>query len=397
MRFHTPKSPLRGLIAAAGLAATAALALGAMPAQAQLADNLGIVTTNFDHSGPDAFPVKPGQLIAYIQSGMAYDSPADANYITVADAATRKILGQFPVPMPEGYQSHGLGASADGKYLYVPSLPSASTLIHVLDGRTMKLAQTIDVGARTHHVDEGTYKQTDKFIMIDTDNPGIGALLLDPNNENAVLGRIHAYTVGGRMYSAWSDPTGSFAYVTVRSPILSRPGWISKVDLKTFKQVQAYEVGYGAIWVAFSADGKTAWVTNTGSSVPVKNEPEVMEIAIGQDGAKDEVLAAIPLPMAPYGIVLSADGAKLYVVGKTYVQDPGNTKLYVIDTETKAVIKEITVGVQPDHVFLNPDGTQIWVAENRGNEITVIDAATDEVIGHIPAPGDVHSVRFVQY
>ncbi|MBW6505471.1 MAG: hypothetical protein K0B00_01835 [Rhodobacteraceae bacterium] len=395
MRFQPHTTHLRGALAAAGFAA--ALSLGAMPALAQQADKFGIVTTNFDASGPDAFPIKPGQLIAYIQSGMAYDSPADANYITVADAATHEILGQFAVPMPEGYQSHGLGASADGKYLYIPSLPSASRLLHVLDGRTMKLAQTIDVGARTHHVDEGTYKQTDKFIMVDTDNPAIGALLLDPNNENAVIGGINAYTVSGRAYSAWSDPSGNFAYLTMRSPIPSRPGWISKVDLKTLKQVQAYEVGYGAVWVAFSADGKTAWVTNTGSVVPVKNEPEVMEIAIGQDGAKDEVVAAIPLPMAPYGIVLSADGKKLYVVGKTYVQDPGNTKLYVVDTETKSVIKEITVGVQPDHVFLSPDGAQVWVAENRGNQVTIVDTATDEIIGTIPAPGDVHSVRFVQY
>ena len=392
MRFHTPKSPLRGLIAAAGFAATAALAMGAMPAQAQLADNLGIVTTNFDHSGPDAFPVKPGQLIAYIQSGMAYDSPADANYITVADAGSREILGQFGLPMPEGYQTHGLGATPDGKFLYAPSLNAASTLIHVFDGRTMKLAQTIDVGARTHHVDEGSYKATDKFIMVDTDNPSIGALLLDPNNANAVLGNINAYVVGGRAYSAWSDPMGKFAYVTVRSPIATRPGWVSKVDLATFKQVQVYEVGYGAIWVAFSPDGKFAYVTNTGSVAPVKNEPEVTVIAMAQaEGEKDEVVAAIPLPVVPYGIVVSADGKKLYVVGKQAA------KIMVVDLEASAVVKEIEVGTQPDHVFLNPDGTQIWVAENRGNEITVIDAATDEVIGHIPAPGDVHSVRFVQY
>jgi len=396
MRIHPTGRTARGALAAA--TAVALIALSAAPGLAQQVDRFGVVTTNFDASGPAAFDAAPGTLVAYIQSGMAYDSPADANYITVANAATREKLGQFAVPMPEGYQSHGLGASADGKYLYVPSLPSASRLVHVLDGRTMKLAQTIDVGARSHHVDEGSYKATDKFIMVDTDNPGIGALLLDPNNENAVLGSINAYVVGGKAYSAWSDPTGRYAYLTVRSPIPTRPSWISKVDLQTFKQVQAYEVGYGAIWVAFAPDGKTAWVTNSGSKVPVKNEPEVMEIAIAQaEGEKDVVLAAVPLPMAPYGIVLSADGKKLYVVGKTYVQDEANTRLFVVDTETKNVIKEIKVGVQPDHVFLTPDGSEIWVAENRGNKVTIIDAATDEVIGAITAPGDVHSVRFVQY
>ena len=397
MRFYISSGSIRGPLAAMGIIASAALAFGEAQAQVQTQDKFGVVTTTFDASGPDAFPVKPGQLIAYIQSGMAYDSPADANYITVVDVATREKLGQFPVPMPAGYQSHGLGASADGKYLYVPSLPGASTLLHVLDGRSMKLFQTIDVGASTHHVDEGTYKATDRFIMVDTTNPGLGALLLDPNAENAVLGRIHANIVGGRMYSAWSDPAGKYAYVTVRSPIPNRASWVSKVDLETLKQVDIFEVGYGAVWVAFSPDGLRAWVTSTGSKLPVSNEPMVSEIAIGQDGAKDEVIRTIPLPMAPYGAVISADGAKLYVVGKVYVQDPQNTKLYVIDTTSGEITKTITVGVQPDHVFLSPDGREVWVAENRGNQITIVDVETDEVTGTIPAPGDVHSVRFVQF
>jgi len=100
---------------------------------------------------------------------------------------------------------------------------------------------------------------------------------------------------------------------------------------------------------------------------------------------------------APYGAVISADGAKLYVVGKVYVQEPQNTKLYVIDTTSGEIAKTLTVGVQPDHVFLSPDGREVWVAENRGNQITIVDAATDAVTGTIPAPGDVHSVRFVQF
>ena len=152
-------------------------------------------------------------------------------------------------------------------------------------GRTLKLAQTIDFGARTHHVDEGTYKATDRFVMVDVGDPVVGAALLDPNAENRVIGTIPWYLTGGRPYSAWSDPSGRYAYVTVRPHVATMNSWISKIDLEPLEEVQAHEIGYGAV----------------------------------------------------------------------------------------------------------------WVAENRGNEITIIDVATDTVTGHIPVPGDAHSVRFVRF
>ncbi|MBC7156435.1 MAG: hypothetical protein H5U20_02845, partial [Rhodobacteraceae bacterium] len=143
-------------------------------------------------------------------------------------------------------------------------------------GRTLKLAQTIDFGARTHHVDEGTYKATDRFVMVDVGDPVVGAALLDPNAENRVIGTIPWYLTGGRPYSAWSDPSGRYAYVTVRPHVATMNSWISKIDLEPLEEVQAHEIGYGAVWVAFSADGTRAWVTNTGAIAPVQAPSSVM-------------------------------------------------------------------------------------------------------------------------
>ncbi|MBI2906764.1 MAG: c-type cytochrome [Chloroflexi bacterium] len=350
----------------------------------------GITSETFDASGPPAYEATPGQLLAFVQSGLAYSSPASANYVSVVDVKTRKVLVQVAADMPKGYETHGLAISDDARWIYLPSFPRSSSKLHILDGRTLKLAKTLDVGANTHHADEGTYKQTGKFIMIDTGNPEHGEIVLDPNKANEVIGRIPFGAVLGRPYSGWSSPDGMFAYITVKSRLLDQKGWISKVDLSTFKETAFIPVGVGPVWVAFARDGKTAWVSNAGSK-------DVMQIKIGQtNDEKDQVIATVPLGGSPYGVVLTHDGRKLYVVKKTYGAQDASTTVYVVDTEAKKVVTEIKVGKQPDHVFLTPDGKEVWVGENRGYKVSIIDTATDEVTGYIPMPGDVHSVRFVE-
>ncbi len=352
--------------------------------------SFGIASETFDASGPPAYEAKPGQLLAFVQSGMAYDSPANANYVSVVDASSRKVLTQVAVDMPKGYQTHGLGVSANAQWVYLPSLSAGSKKLYILDGRTLKLAKTLDVGANTHHVDEGTYKQTGKFILVDTGSPDHGEVVVDPNKNNEVVGQIPFGTVLGRPYSGWSSPDGSFAYVTVNSHLADQKGWISRIDLSTYKETAFFPVGVGPVWVAFAQDGKTAWVSNAGSK-------DVMEVAVAQNkDEKDKVVATVPLDGSPYGIVLTHDAKKLYVVKKTYGAGDASTSVYVVDTAAKKVAKEIKVGKQPDHVFLTPDGKEVWVGENRGYQVSIIDTATDSVTGHIPMPGDVHSVRFVE-
>ncbi|MFT6656991.1 YncE family protein [Maritalea sp.] len=379
------------------LACTMLLSTLNITAFAQDAPDYGVVFENFEHGGPAAYEIREGDLLAYVQSGMAYDSPAASNFITVVNVETRKILAQVAVPMPEGYQSHGLGISANGEWIYVPSLPGKSKKLHVLDGRTLKLAQTLDLGARQHHIDEGSIKRNDQFVMVDTGSPELGQVLLDPNNENAVIGTIPYYVVGGKAYSSWSTPDGAYAYVTVAPHIRSRNGWISKVDLKTFKEVQVIEVGVKPIWVAFSNDGTTAWVSNGGSADESLEDRTVTEIKIGQGDEKDTVVGSVSLPGSPYGLVLTADGKKLYAASKTYGPKEASTSVFVVDTQTKKLVGEVEVGEQPDHLFLSPDGREVWVGENRGNQVSIIDVETDTVTERLVMPGDVHTVRFVQY
>jgi YVTN family beta-propeller protein len=68
-------------------------------------------------------------------------------------------------------------------------------------------------------------------------------------------------------------------------------------------------------------------------------------------------------------IVLSADGATLYVANTT-----SNT-VSVIPTANPAQASQVEVGVEPVGLALKPDGTQLWVANHVSDSVSVVDVA----------------------
>ncbi len=55
----------------------------------------GIVSETFDPGGPPAYETRAGQLLAFVQSGMAYDSPANANYVSVVDPSRLSLRVRY--------------------------------------------------------------------------------------------------------------------------------------------------------------------------------------------------------------------------------------------------------------------------------------------------------------
>ena len=63
----------------------------------------------------------------------------------------------------------------------------------------------------------------------------------------------------------------------------------------------------------------------------------------------------------PWGVAVSPDGTKVYVANEY-----GNT-VSVIDTATNTVTATVNVGSGPFGVAVNPDGTKVYVA-NSGQQ-----------------------------
>ena len=124
-------------------------------------------------------------------------------------------------------------------------------------------------------------------------------------------------------------------------------------------------------------DNKTAYVTQPQAGE--FNENPVGRISVVDLQSKqvlDEI--AIPNPYIVWGITATSDGSKVYVASSATATDDDD-KIFVIDTAKREVVKEITVGLYPSGVTLNPAGTELWVTCTSDSSIYIIDTATDEV------------------
>jgi len=96
------------------------------------------------------------------------------------------------------------------------------------------------------------------------------------------------------------------------------------------------------------------------------------------DTAQNKVLATVPVPKGPHGIVITPDGRKVYV------SSDGAASVSVIDTASDHVITSIDVGVNPHGLAISGDGSRVLVSGWGSNQAKVIDTATDRVIGSVP-------------
>ena len=119
------------------------------------------------------------------------------------------------------------------------------------------------------------------------------------------------------------------------------------------------------------------------------------------DLASGSVEKEIPVGIAPYTVLLT--DAKAYVSnwggrqplagdttgptsGSRAVVDPdtgvaSTGAVSVLDLQTGAVIKELSVGLHPCGMALSPDHSRLYVANANSDTLSVIDTARDEVVG----------------
>jgi len=88
----------------------------------------------------------------------------------------------------------------------------------------------------------------------------------------------------------------------------------------------------------------------------------------------------------PVTLTTSPDGKRLYVVCEH------SNSVVVVDTATRRVIREITVGRRPHDIAVSPDGAMLYVTNRMGDNVSVIDTASGEVAGEIGVGAEPHGV-----
>ncbi|WP_293357315.1 YncE family protein [Mycolicibacterium sp.] len=176
------------------------------------------------------------------------------------------------------------------------------------------------------------------------------------------------------------SPDGSRVYVT--NPY---DGTVSVIDTATNTTVgDPIPVGVLPGRVAISPDGRRLYVTNSAAHTPgVLGTVSVIDTA-----TNTTVGDPIPVGVVPYGVAVSPDGGRVYVANNGEYELGGATPVdgtvSVIDTATNTTVGDpIPVGIAPFGpygVAVSPDGGRVYVV-GRDNTVSVIDTATNTTVG----------------
>lgn len=191
-----------------------------------------------------------------------------------------------------------------------------------------------------------------------------------------------------------SPTTTAVAYVAH-----SQSHSLSVINIPADKTVASVEIGNSSVGsltltpsyptgVALTPNGSLAYVTDAVTSVWVV------------DTASNSAIATIPAGSDPEAIAITPDGKHAYVTsitcGQLLCSGPENppqlASVEVIDTASNSLNATITIGNLPtvqtpgallSGIAISPDGTRAYVSNGQGNQIWVIDTASNQVVAAI--------------
>ncbi len=130
---------------------------------------------------------------------------------------------------------------------------------------------------------------------------------------------------------------------------------VTTINLATGKLGQTIKMPHaGPNTVAFTPDGRTAYVANWGTSD--KAGSTVTPVEVTDAGAGGKVLPSIKVGLNPNWIAITNDGDTAYVANK------GSSSITPIDVATNTAGAAIAVSGPPIEIQISPDGTLAYVA-----------------------------------
>ncbi len=247
---------------------------------------------------------------------------------------------------------------------------------------------------------------------------GSVAYVTEPNNDsllvlNATTGRVLAtVTVGSEPSGLAVSPDGSQVWVvdTTQSPsstqsspglgLGSGSGSVSVVATATDKVLGTIPVGTGPIDVAFSPDGRSAYVTNNGAISP--GSVSVIDTATlevvgtltpaAYPSAGPAGSAAFPSAGSagsnPTSVAVTPDGKEVWVSAVDDLAGSSTTPdtVSVFDTATGDQRATIPVGSGPFFMALSHDGRDAYVADKLSCDVREIDTSTLRVVATVDWP-----------
>jgi YVTN family beta-propeller protein len=194
-----------------------------------------------------------------------------------------------------------------------------------------------------------------------------GELLGIDLTKNSVTQKVY---VGSSPLGLAIADEGKTALVACRDS-----GTVSVVDLAAFRVIKDISFGAGSAakpnFVAMSPRGYRAYVSDGYS------REGLLHIIDMRDR---KVVGTLKMGVSPFAIAVSPTTEMVYVVMR------GNNEVWVVDPEKQVVVKKIVLdgGAEPSGIAITPDGKYVFVANNRTDNLSMIDAQLMSVKVTVP-------------
>ncbi|GIV16058.1 MAG: phosphoesterase [Armatimonadota bacterium] len=315
------------------------------------------------------------------QSPMQVGTQRDSSHLV----ATAQLVRPAGDSLQFGGRPVDMALSPDGRTLYVKD----NRGIVVLDVETWKVRQELPVGRGGSSMQGIAVSPDGKRVYLSNAASQLLEATVQTNGSLQWSRRMDMSqpAVGGESYPCGIalSADGNTAYVA-----LSRNNSLAVVDLQEDKVVTQIPVGVAPFAVKVSADGRRAYVSNWGGRHPrtgEKTAPSSGTLALidtrgvassGTVSVVDlqtrTVIAEIEVGLQPSGLAL--DG----VHNRLYVANANSDTVSVIDTASLQVVETISVrpdaslpfGSMPNALALTPDGNRLFVANGGNNAVAVI-------------------------
>jgi YVTN family beta-propeller protein len=336
----------------------AAGATGAASAAAAPAGDLSVDP----HAGPAgiyAATVQPqlAPSVADIPSRV-YVPNSDAGTVSVIDPATYEVVDEYHV----GRMPHHVVPAHDMQTLYV--LDTAGNTITPIDPRTAKPGDPIEVDDpyNLYFSPDGSLAivVAERYRRLDLRDPRtwelIASIPVPPSGVN----------------HADFSPDGRYFYVSCEFS-----GYLAKVDLVGRRVVAQTRIGVEPIDVKLSPDATVLFVADQSRDGVILVDP----------GDLHEV-GFLPTGKGTHGLYFSRD------VGKLYASNRKGGSVSVIDVASRTVVDtwEIPGGGSPDMGGVTIDGSQLWLGGRYHGEVYVFDTTTGDVVRQIATGAAPHGV-----
>jgi YVTN family beta-propeller protein len=134
--------------------------------------------------------------------------------------------------------------------------------------------------------------------------------------------------------------------------------------------------------------GKKVKVTSGYTAYASTRSACVVAIDTKTDSITDNICAASGRDIIGPWLVMSPDGKKIYSTGSDDLLSPVSSKIFIIDTTTRKVTKDIIIGSYSNFanslLAISPDGKFLYVTSS--STTLVIDTATDTVVDSLTLP-----------